>query len=173
MSPIACPRSWRSVTGFTAICLGCRDRSGPKRLRLALAEAEGCLAALDAADSAAWQQWALAPAGEAPTPSHKERTQLEQKRALAAADVRAADSAVAGVQGRVAQLHSELRALGPKIFEVKLEGVLGELPELEKALVDALRVQADSRLKIRGLMAALDGNNRMPWRAAMRSARRG
>ena len=79
-----------------------------------------------------WGSWSLAPAGEPPEGDPEEHLALEQRRALAAADLNGAEAAVNAVQGRVDQLNSELRAIGPQLFAIRLAAVLDdELPGIE------------------------------------------
>ena len=96
-----------------------------------LAEAESGLQALDEADRAAWTKWSDDPSGEQPAPRHDQRSALEQRRALAAADLRAAEVACAAVQPRQTKLSAELRQVGSRISRCRIDEVIQEVPALE------------------------------------------
>jgi hypothetical protein len=104
----------------------------------------------------AWSDWAENPTvSEQPTVRHDERRQLEQRRALAAADLRAADAAVSAVQVRIGQLSAEMRALAPQIYACRLESVMTEVPEIERQILDAHRQMHEELARLRGLNVAL------------------
>jgi hypothetical protein len=121
----------------------------------ALASAEAALAELDRSERAAWIAWSENPSSEQPTPRHDERRQLEQRRALAAADLRPADGACAAVQERVNQLGAEMRQLGPAIYECRLESVMAEVPKIERQILDSHRQMHEQLTRLRGLHTAL------------------
>jgi hypothetical protein len=133
--------------------------SAPEATRSAaaasLAKAEADLTALDAAERSAWLSWTDNPALEQPTPRHDDRRQLEQRRALAAADLRAADAAVASVQERLNQLGAEMRGLGPAIYQCKLESVLAEVPAIEREILEAHKKMHEQLARFKGLHLAL------------------
>lgn len=133
--------------------------SAPEATRAAavasIAQAEADLAALDAAERAAWLAWSENPASEQPTPRHEERRAQERRRSLAAADLRGADAAVAAVQGRLNQLGAEMRQLGPAIYECRLESVMAEVPNIEKQIFAAHEQMFDQLARLRGLHTAL------------------
>jgi hypothetical protein len=134
--------------------------SKPEATRAAAAAAVGAaeeeIRALDVADREAWASWAAGSTDKPPEPNHKARQDAERRRALAAVDLRGAEAAASAVLPRQTQILAELRALGPQLFAIRLESIMDEVQEIENALVSALRAQAENRLKIRGLMAALD-----------------
>jgi hypothetical protein len=121
----------------------------------AVAATEVELRALDAADRDAWGAWAADPAGEAPTPHAHKRQDIERRRALAAADLRGAEVAVAGTQERQNQILAELRSLGPQLYAIKLESVLDELPEIERNIAEAHATITSNLTNLRGLFDAL------------------
>jgi chromosome segregation ATPase len=134
--------------------------SAPEASRAAaaasLAKAEAELATLDRSERAAWSDWAENPTvSEQPTPRHEERRALEQRRSLAAADLRGADAAVAAVQGRLNQLGAEMRQLGPQIYSCRLESVMSEVPEIERQIIDAHGQMHERLTRLRGLHTAL------------------
>jgi hypothetical protein len=133
--------------------------SAPEATRAAaaasLAKAEAELIALDAAERAAWLSWSDNPASEQPTPRHEERSRLEQRRALAAADLRAADGACAAVQGRLNQLGAEMRRLGPQIYACRLESVMAEVPMIERQILESHKLMYEQLSRLRGLYDAL------------------
>jgi hypothetical protein len=125
------------------------------RAAAALAEAESGLQALDESDRAAWARWSDNPSGEQPTPRHDERRGLEQIRALAAADLRAAEAACAAVQPRLAKVSAEMRLLGSQISRCRLDDVLQEMPAIEQKIRDAARIVHDQVTSLQGLLLAL------------------
>lgn len=123
--------------------------------RATLVAAEAELAEREQAKRRAWESWSLAPTGEPPEGDPEEHRTLEQRRALASADVRAGEAAVAAVEPRLSTLLNELRGIAGEIYRAKLASVVAELPEIEKALADALRAQIEQLVKRRGLAVAL------------------
>jgi hypothetical protein len=134
--------------------------SAPEATRAAaaasLSKAEAELATLDRLERAAWSDWAENPTvSEQPTPRHEERRALEQRRSLAAADLRGADAAVAAVQGRLNQLGAEMRQLGPQIYECRLETAMTEVPEIERQILDSHKLMHEQLARLRGLHLAI------------------
>jgi hypothetical protein len=120
-----------------------------------LAKAEADLAVLDGAERSAWLSWSENPASEQPTPRHAERRQLEQRRALGVADLRAADGACAAIQARLTSLSAEMRALAPQIYACRLESVMAEVPAIERQILESHKLICEHISRLRGLNDAL------------------
>ena len=123
--------------------------------RAALAAAEAGLAEREQAKRRAWESWSLAPTGEPPEGDPEEHRALEQRRALAASDVRSGEVAVAAVAPRTAELLAELRRLGGQIFEAKLSAVMAEVEGIENATLAAHATMTSNLNQLRGLFDAL------------------
>jgi hypothetical protein len=121
-----------------------------------LDQADGDLAALVGQERVALAEWATKGAhGPAPLLDHAARQAIEQRRSLALSDLAAAIRQQEAVQGRVAEINSALRQLGPEIFAAKLEKVLESVPEIERKIHDAHRVMEEQMISLHGLFDAL------------------
>jgi hypothetical protein len=126
--------------------------SAPEATRSAaaasLAKAEAELAALDAAERSAWLSWSENPASEQPTPRHDERRQLEQRRALAAADLRGASAACEAVEHRINAINAALKLNQREMLRLKIDDLLAEAKDIN----DAAHVRAaELRLNLQRL----------------------
>jgi chromosome segregation ATPase len=121
----------------------------------ALSAAEADLVELDQAERADWIVWSDAPEGPQPEPRHEARRCIEQRAALARADLRGAEAAVAAVQARLASLNGEMNQLAAEIYRHRLDAVLGELPDLEAEILDARDRHVQAMTRLRGIYEAL------------------
>jgi hypothetical protein len=137
-----------------------RRVSAPEQSRqtamTALSAAEADLVELDRSERGDWAAWADAPEGPQPEPRHAERRCIEQRAALARADLRGAEAAVAAVQSRLASINGEMNQLAAEIYRRRLETVLAELPELEQSIIEARNLHVAAMVRLRGIAGALN-----------------
>ena len=127
-----------------------------------IAEAQAALAAisaeervLDERETASARAWAENPGDPLPARLGDQRRLLAQRRELLVADLASAQVQAAAVERHMRDLNTQIGSIGAAIYRVKLRGVLAELPDIEREIIEARDRHVKAMTRLRGISAAL------------------
>lgn len=93
--------------------------------------------------------------GEQPKPDAAARARLTARLAATTQTAELAKSAAVDLDAEAGRLHSRLASIAGEMYRANLAAVVEQIPEIETAIVDAMRVQAEQLLRLKGLMIVL------------------